>query len=79
MRHAISALSEQRQIPIENLITPEVVRRILWEPPQAEAELSQMLDEFSVRQWQRDLIEPILRQAIFEPLISTEPAPVIEQ
>ena len=79
VRHAISALSEQRQIPIENLITPEVVRRILWEPPQAESELSQMLDEFSVRQWQRDLIEPILRQAIFEPLISTEPAPVIEQ
>ena len=78
VRHAISALSEARQIPIENLITPDVVRRILWQPPDSEAELKELLDEFSVRTWQQELIEPILRQALFEPLITTEPAPVTE-
>ncbi len=78
VRHAISALNENLQIPVENLITPEVVRRILWEPPESEIELSRMLSDYSVRPWQQELIEPILRQAIFEPLISTEPLPVTE-
>ncbi|NBU32908.1 MAG: ribonuclease D, partial [Actinobacteria bacterium] len=79
VRHVIASLSEQLSIPVENLITPDTVRRIIWTPPQSEEQLAQELTKFGVRPWQRELIEPALKQALFEPLISTEPQRVAEQ
>ena len=32
-RAAVTALAEQLQLPQENLITPDTVRRVCWEPP----------------------------------------------
>ncbi|WP_237767588.1 hypothetical protein [Serinicoccus sp. CUA-874] len=33
VRADLSELSERLEIPVENLMTPDVVRRILWKPP----------------------------------------------
>lgn len=79
VRSAIAALSEQLEIPIENLITPDVVRRILWEPPETENDLAAQLSDFGVRPWQRTLIEPVLRQAVFAAPITNEPQRATEQ
>ncbi|MCX6405012.1 MAG: HRDC domain-containing protein [Actinobacteria bacterium] len=72
VRSGIAALGESLQMPVENLITPETVRRILWTPPKDEAELQQMLDSYNARIWQQELIMPLLRKALFDAPISTE-------
>ncbi|MBU6347693.1 MAG: HRDC domain-containing protein [Actinomycetales bacterium] len=79
VRSAISALSEQLEMPIENLITPDVVRRILWEPPETEIELETQLEDFGVRPWQCALIKPILSQALFAGPITNEPQRATER
>ena len=72
VRSGISALGESLKMPVENLITPETVRRILWTPPSDESELMTMLSDYNARQWQQDLIFPLLKKALFEEPTSTE-------
>lgn len=77
-RAAIEQLSLEKQIPVENLMTPELVRRICWAPPAGSTEeLSPSLVEdglkaLGARQWQIDLVAPILAAA----LLHKEPLPV---
>lgn len=72
VRSGISALGESLKMPVENLITPDTVRRILWTPPSDESALQELLDSYNARPWQQELILPLLRKALFEPLSSTE-------
>lgn len=74
VRSGIAAIGESLNMPVENLITPETVRRILWTPPVDELELQQMLDSYNARPWQQEIITPLLRQALFDSPIPTEPA-----
>jgi len=74
VRSGIAAIGESLNMPVENLITPETVRRILWTPPVDELELQQMLDTYNARPWQQEIITPLLRQALFDSPIPTEPA-----
>jgi ribonuclease D len=77
-RAAIELIAEENQIPVENLITPEHVRRVCWKPPVgATATLSvslveTALSELGARQWQIDLVAPALAAALLE----REPIPV---
>jgi len=77
-RAAIEQLSLEKQIPVENIMTPELVRRICWAPPAGSTEeLSPSLVEdglkaLGARQWQIDLVAPILAAA----LLHKEPLPV---
>ena len=77
-RAAIELIAEENQIPVENLITPEHVRRVCWKPPVgATATLSvslveTALSELGARQWQIDLVAPSLAAALLE----REPIPV---
>ncbi len=64
-RAVICALAEEINVPQENLITPDAVRRILWEPPASPAELEAQMLEMQVRPWQREKIGPILHEAIW--------------
>lgn len=79
VRSGIAALGESLNMPVENLITPETVRRILWTPPKDELELQEMLVKYNARTWQQELIFPLLRKALFETPISTELETVAEQ
>jgi ribonuclease D len=79
-RVGLEKISEENSIPIENLITPELVRRICWSPPagstenlKVEAVQTQLLS-LGARSWQVNLVG----QAISEALLEKEavPAPV---
>jgi ribonuclease D len=78
-RAAVSALSEERNVPIENLLTPDYLRRVLWSPPNApddelEAAVGAELSRLGARQWQVDLMAPLITEAILHPAEPDEPA-----
>jgi ribonuclease D len=71
-RAGISALSKELQVPAENLLTPDYLRRVLWTPPSVpDAELDEAvagtLRGLGARQWQVDLTAPIITDAIRRP------------
>ncbi|GAB2705087.1 HRDC domain-containing protein [Kitasatospora kifunensis] len=64
-RAAISELAEERHLPAENLITPDLVRRVSWEPP-AEATapaVAEALRALGARRWQVELVAPVVARA----------------
>ncbi|MFJ6216528.1 HRDC domain-containing protein [Streptomyces sp. NPDC092296] len=64
-RAAVSALAEAHNLPAENLITPDLVRRVSWEPPaDATAEaVAAALRGRGARSWQVELVAPALATA----------------
>jgi ribonuclease D len=71
-RTAVAALSEERNVPIENLLTPDSLRRVLWSPPKvSDDELDQAVSDellrLGARRWQIDLMAPLITQAIRHP------------
>ena len=77
-RAAIELISTDNNIPVENLMTPEHVRRICWNPPAGATEslstsaVAEALAKLGARQWQIDLVAPVLAAALLE----KEPIPV---
>ncbi|MGW0750715.1 HRDC domain-containing protein [Streptomyces sp. NPDC002587] len=65
-RTAVSALAEQLNLPQENLITPDTVRRLCWEPPQRrEAEaVADALAGYGARPWQIEQVTAALVTAL---------------
>ncbi|MGV2920033.1 HRDC domain-containing protein [Streptomyces alfalfae] len=65
-RAAVSALAEQLNMPQENLITPDTVRRVCWEPPAeiTEASVSEALAAHGARRWQIAQVTPALVAAL---------------
>ncbi len=65
---ARSALQERAQsldLPTENLVAPDVVRRLMWQPPEAPESVGARLAEAGARPWQIDLTEALLAAAIW--------------
>jgi ribonuclease D len=66
VRGALLAISEQYQVPVENLLTPDHLRRVAWRPPSplTEESVDQALAVLGARPWQRELtvaaITPLL-------------------
>lgn len=71
-REQMTALAETHHLPVENLLTPDYLRRVLWTPPQTRepealtAEVAAVLSGLGARQWQIDLTVPVLVSAILE-------------
>jgi ribonuclease D len=67
-RAALQELSEFVNIPIENLLTPEILRRVAWSPPTpAEAEqIATALAELGARPWQLELTAQPIAQAFVD-------------
>ena len=69
VREAISQLAGRLGLPIENLLTPEHLRRLAWRPPQplTEESVDAALHQLGARRWQRDLsvglVTPLLADA----------------
>jgi ribonuclease D len=89
-RAAIDLIAQENQIPVENLVTPEHIRRVCWKPPigatttLSVSEVEKALIELGARQWQIDLVAPALAAALLErepiPAEVVEPAePVTEE
>ncbi|CAB4876399.1 unannotated protein [freshwater metagenome] len=76
LTHAKARLDERAKelaIPLENLISPEAVRRICWNKPIGN--VSSALAALGVRQWQIEIAAPLLEAALLEnePLITPTP------
>jgi ribonuclease D len=67
-RVAVTELSEQLSIPIENLLTPETLRRVAWTPPaEITAEtVGAELARHGARAWQIEATSQIIAQAFVE-------------
>ncbi|MFH8489642.1 HRDC domain-containing protein [Streptomyces longisporoflavus] len=74
-RAAVSALAEELNMPQENLITPDTVRRVCWEPPaQVDADsVAAALASHGARQWQIAQVTPALVTALTTPAASASP------
>ena len=66
-RAELRDLSAQISVPAENLVTPELVRRLCWDW-QAADDAATAIDEFladgQARHWQRELVVPVLATAL---------------
>jgi ribonuclease D len=71
-RAAIELIAQENQIPVENLITPEHIRRVCWKPPigatttLSVSEVEKALTELGARNWQIELVAPALAAALLE-------------
>jgi ribonuclease D len=65
-REVVTSLAETHDLPSENLISPQLVRNLAWEPPaDVSAEtVSQALRRQGARQWQVDLVLDGLVEAL---------------
>jgi ribonuclease D len=72
-RAGLSEVSQRVGIPMENLISPDLVRRLCWDwaggaqADQAD-QILEAVDEFlragHARPWQRELVDPVLAEAV---------------
>lgn len=65
-RTAVSELAERLNMPQENLITPDTVRRVCWEPPKklTPETVENALAGYGARRWQIEQVAPILLRAL---------------
>ncbi|MFI1112181.1 HRDC domain-containing protein [Streptomyces physcomitrii] len=65
-RAGVSALAERLNMPQENLITPDTVRRVCWEPPADadEESVAAALASHGARAWQIEQVTPLLVSAL---------------
>lgn len=71
-RELVTAFAEKHKVPVENLLTPDYQRRVLWKPPDApdsemESAVADELASLGARPWQIDLVAPMLARAIIDP------------
>jgi len=64
-RAQLAALAEKRGLPVENLMTPDTIRRVLWTPPNSADLLRQVLSDHNARPWQIEIVFPVLETAIW--------------
>lgn len=70
VRAGLAELSERLDIPVENLMQPDVVRRVLWRPPDDRSPegVDAATADQGARPWQRELVVPVLVRALAQTL-----------
>ncbi|MBB2990224.1 ribonuclease D [Mycolicibacterium iranicum] len=66
-RAELTSLAQQIEVPVENLLAPETVRRLCWDWQNTDdpaAAVDAFLRESTARQWQRELTVPVLARAL---------------
>ncbi|MDQ1482652.1 MAG: ribonuclease [Actinomycetota bacterium] len=82
-RAALGEVARSRHIPVENLLSPDLLRRVLWSPPRkaTPASVSDALLNLGARRWQVDIAASILEEAINRPVapkVEPEAEPEVE-
>jgi ribonuclease D len=67
-RVAVAELAGEKNIPVENLLTPDFLRRVAWTPPEplGESGLRSALAALGARPWQLDETVPTILRAFVE-------------
>ena len=65
-RAALAEVSEKHSVPVENIVSPDLVRRIMWSPPEPRdsAAVAEALRAGGAREWQIQLILDRLTEAV---------------
>jgi ribonuclease D len=65
-RAAVTAVATEHTLPVENLLSPDIVRRLCWSPPEPpdEAGVRALLAERGARHWQIELTARVLTAAL---------------
>ncbi|MGH3313520.1 MAG: HRDC domain-containing protein [Streptomyces sp.] len=68
-RAAVTKRAEELRLPQENLLTPDTVRRVCWQPPQVltEPEVGSALRALGARAWQIEQTASLLTEALSTP------------
>ncbi|MEV1293451.1 HRDC domain-containing protein [Pseudonocardia sp. NPDC049635] len=62
-RAALAAVSDEHAVPVENLLQPDLLRRLCWTPP-ADGDVRGALAAGGARPWQVDLLAPLLEPVL---------------
>ncbi|MET4637120.1 HRDC domain-containing protein [Mycetocola sp. 2940] len=67
-RVAVGAISEELAIPVENLLTPDLLRRVAWAPPEpvTPESVAEALSALSARPWQIEATAQAIASAFVE-------------
>ncbi|HET7304502.1 MAG TPA: ribonuclease D [Segeticoccus sp.] len=67
-RESLKLISAENGVPVENLLTPDLLRRVLWEPPDdtSVAGFADTLTAQGARAWQVEIVAPLLARAVAE-------------
>ncbi|MGO9929906.1 MAG: HRDC domain-containing protein [Mycobacterium sp.] len=69
-RAALGEVSQRVGVPTENLISPDLVRRLCWDwevAPDPLKAVEEFLRTGEARTWQRELVDPVLARAVQPP------------
>lgn len=69
-RTGLTELSQRVSVPSENLLTPDLVRRLIWDwqpVPDPAPVIDAFMADAGARPWQRELTVPVLAAALTEP------------
>jgi ribonuclease D len=77
VRPLVEARAEKLHMPTENLLTPELLRRVAWAPPaEVSAEtIGTALAALGARRWQIDELSQMIAEAFVEPIQTASAAP----
>jgi ribonuclease D len=80
VREALSARAAELELPVENLLTPDHVRRLAWRPPKpvTEETVDAALAASGARSWQRELTVAMITPLLQPPEPDPEPTPAPE-
>ncbi len=62
-RAALAQVGGQWTVPVENLLQPDLLRRLCWSPP-PDGDLAAAMRKGGAREWQIDLLAPALEAAL---------------
>lgn len=64
-RDLLTRAAESMDIPAENVLTPDYLRRVCWKPvdPTSATAIDQQLLDLGARRWQRDVAVPLMLEA----------------
>jgi len=78
-RAALTLISKEHGLPAENLLSPDTVRRLAWNPPPASAEvLAAQLFDAGARHWQVELTAGTLMTALRSAARESERPPPVD-
>ncbi|MCW2574762.1 MAG: 3-5 exonuclease [Modestobacter sp.] len=65
-RASLAEVSDQWSVPVENILSPDLVRRLMWTPPEPAdaAAVADALRAGGAREWQIELTRDLLTEAI---------------
>jgi ribonuclease D len=67
MRAAVAALADASKLPTENLLAPDAVRRLAWQPPEppSQESIAAELRRYGARNWQIEITAVPIAMALF--------------